>query len=251
MAEIVTAHVFHARSRPRRNAFRYGVYYIRFVLEEFLVPAKPVLFSIDRFNLFSFYHKDYQDGAVGVQESIRATLHDFAAPEADGEIQLITMPRILGYAFNPVSFFLCHDKAKNLRAVIAMVNNTFGERHRYFCCHPDRRPINAGDWLEAQKIFHVSPFLAVEGIYRFRFACTPEGVEIWINHCESGEIILSTSLVGAAQPLGSGRLLFCFFRYPLVMFKVVALIHYQAVRLFLKGVQPHRKPAPPLTDISQ
>src|SRR5471030_2569251 len=112
MAEIVTAQVFHARTRPRRNAFRYGVYYLRLKLEELAAPAKCALFSLDRFNLFSLYGSDYRTGA-------QAALAEFGVSEADGHVELITMPRVLGFAFNPVSFWLCHDRHQNLRAVIA------------------------------------------------------------------------------------------------------------------------------------
>lgn len=251
MAEIVTAQVFHARTRPRRNAFRYGVYYLRLSLDELAKPARRGLFSIDRFNLFSLYNCDYRTRPLDTAQSVRAALADFNISAADGEIQLITMPRILGFAFNPVSFWLCHDRKGQLRAAIAMVNNTFGERHCYMCVQDDHGPIGADAWLEARKIFHVSPFLAVAGTYRFRFACTPDSVAIWINHHDAEGLLLSTSLIGKAQALSSARLLACFFRYPLMTLKVVALIHYQAAKLFLKGMRHYHKPAPPLSEISR
>lgn len=251
MAQIVTAQVFHARTRPKRNAFRYGVYYLRLKLEELAAPANCALFSLDRFNLFSVRGSDYQTGALPARDAVAAALAEFGVSEADGQIELITMPRVLGFAFNPVSFWLCHDRQQNLRAVIATVNNTFGEQHRYLCCHADRHPIAADDWLEAKKIFHVSPFLAVGGTYRFRFACPPDKVAIWINHHDTEGLLLSTSLIGKTEPLSSARLLACFFRYPLVTVKVVALIHYQAVKLFLKGMRHYRKPASPLSEISR
>jgi DUF1365 family protein len=251
MAQIVTAQVFHARTRPKRNAFRYGVYYLRLKLEELAAPANCALFSLDRFNLFSVRGSDYQTGPLPARDAVAAALAEFGVSEADGQTELITMPRVLGFAFNPVSFWLCHDRQKNLRAVIATVNNTFGERHRYLCCHADHRVIATDDWLEAKKIFHVSPFLAVDGTYRFRFACPPDKVAIWINHHDAEGLLLSTSLIGKAQPLTSARLLSCFFRYPLVTLKVVGLIHYQAVKLFLKGMRHYRKPAPPLSEISR
>jgi len=251
MAEIVTAQVFHARTRPRRNAFRYGVYYLRLKLEDLAVPAKCALFSLNRFNLFSIDADDYRTGPLAAKQAVEAALAEFGVVEADGPIELITMPRVLGFAFNPVSFWLCHDRERNLRAVIATVSNTFGERHRYLCSHDDHRPVGSDDWLEAKKIFHVSPFLAVEGSYRFRFACPPDRVAIWINHHDAEGLLLSTSLIGKTQPLTSARLLSCFFRYPLVTLKVVALIHYQAVKLFLKGMRHYRKPAPPLSEISR
>jgi hypothetical protein len=251
MAQIVTAQVFHARTRPKRNAFRYGVYYLRLTLEELTAPGKCVLFSLNRFNLFSLKADDYSTGALPAREAVAAALAEFGVNEADGQIELITMPRVLGFAFNPVSFWLCHDREKNLRAVIATVNNTFGETHRYLCCHADHRAIAENDWLEAKKIFHVSPFLAVDGSYRFRFACPSDKVAIWINHHDAEGLLLSTSLIGKTQPLTLARLLACFFRYPLVTLKVVALIHYQAVKLFLKGMRHYRKPAPPLSEISR
>ncbi len=251
MAKIVTAQVFHARTRPKRNAFRYGVYYLRLTLDELAAPAKCALFSLDRFNLFSIHGGDYRTGPLAARQAVAAALEEFGVTEADGQIELITMPRVLGFAFNPVSFWLCHDRQQNLRAVIATVNNTFGEQHRYLCCHNDHRPILAEDWLEAKKIFHVSPFLAVDGSYRFRFACPPDKVAIWINHHDGEGLLLSTSLIGKTEPLTSARLLYYFFRYPLVTLKVVALIHYQAVKLFLKGMRHYRKPAPPLSEISR
>jgi DUF1365 family protein len=251
MAEILAAQVFHARTRPRRNAFRYSVYYLRIGLKELSRPTGRSLFSIDRFNLFSLYNRDYRSGGMTTAESVHAALDGFGITEVDGEIELVTLPRILGYAFNPVSFWLCHDRDKNLRAVIAAVNNTFGEHHRYVCFHDDHRPICSEEWLEARKTFHVSPFLAVDGTYRFRFAATGGGIAVWINHHDADGLLLSTSLIGRSEELTSARLLSCFFRYPLMTLKVVVLIHYQAVRLFLKGMRHHHKPEPPLADISR
>jgi hypothetical protein len=251
MAEIVTAEVFHARIRPKRNMFRYGVYYLRIPIQDLSAPATRGLFSVDHFNLFSLRSNDYAARGVNAAAWVRATLDDWRLQEANGEVQLLTMPRVLGYAFNPVSFWLCHDLQRNLRAVIVTVSNTFGEQHCYLCCHEDRSPIGTGDWLHAEKIFHVSPFLAVEGHYQFRFVSSADKVAIWINHYESGQLILSTSLIGRARPVNSRTLLFCFFRYPLVTLKVIALIHYQAAKLFLKGIRHFRKPAPPLSGVSR
>jgi DUF1365 family protein len=249
MAQIVPAKVFHARTRPKRNAFRYGVCYMRIPLEDLSTPSRRGLFSIGRFNLFSLYACDYGD--MSTLDGVRAALAKFGGQEETAEIQLLTLPRILGYAFNPVSFWLCYDAVKNLRAVIAMVNNTFGERHCYLCCHEDRRPIASDDWLEADKIFHVSRFLAVEGYYRFRFACDDEKVAVWINHYDSDRLILATSLIGNARRLSSVRQLSCFFRYSLATLRAITLIHYQAAKLFAKGLRRYHKPSPPVSEISR
>ncbi|HXJ01996.1 MAG TPA: DUF1365 domain-containing protein [Micropepsaceae bacterium] len=235
---------------PKRNAFRYGVFYLRIRLEDLSKPSKRGLFSIDSFNLFSLFSRDYTFRSAPVREGISTALANFECQDADAEILLLTLPRVLGYAFNPVSFWLCYDAGRNLRAVIAMVNNTFGERHCYLCCHEDRRPIGEDDWLQADKTFHVSPFLAVEGFCRFRFACDKERIAAWINPYDSERLMLATSLIGKVKA-NWDRFLFCFFRYPLVTLRVITLIHYQAAKLSTKGLRRHHKPAPPLSEISR
>jgi hypothetical protein len=251
LAEIVKAQVFHARTRPRRNAFRYGVCYLRLPLSEFVRGRKGMFFSVERFNLFSLFARDYGDGKTAPAQWIAGVLAHWGMTEADGEIVLLTLPRVLGYAFNPVSFWLCHDRSGKLRAVLAEVRNTFGEHHSYLCFHDDHRPIETEDWLKAEKIFHVSPFLAVNGHYRFRFACEKNRVAIWINHYDSEGLMLTTSLIGDARPLRPAGLIASFLRYPLVTLKVVALIHYQAVKIFLKGIRHYAKPKPPVADVSR
>jgi hypothetical protein len=158
---------------------------------------------------------------------------------------------VLGYGFNPVSFWLCFDRAKGLRAVLAEVNNTFGERHSYLCFHDDHRVIAAQDTLSARKIFHVSPFIKVEGHYSFRFGITGDRVAIAID-LEDGEgILLRTAVSGRPETVSAGALLALLVRNPLYPFKIIGLIHYQAVKLFLKGVRHFNKPAPPETSVSR
>ena len=251
MAAIVTAQVLHCRTRPKRNAFRYGIFYFALPLGELGRGFGSRWLSIDRFNLFSFHHCDHGDGVTPTETWIKSLLEKWNFAEADGEIVLFTLPRILGYAFNPVSFWFCLDKQKRVRAVLAEVNNTFGERHSYLCFHDNHGPIACDDWLSAEKIFHVSPFLAVEGSYRFRFAYDSERIGAWINHYDAMGLLLATSVVGKPAPLTSARLLLAFLRYPLVTLKVIGLIHYQAVKLFLKGVRHHPKPPPPLVETSR
>ena len=257
MAEIIKTRVFHARPAnaakgTKRNAFHYSVFYLALPLVEMKTGLKRLLFSINRFNLFSFHDVDHGDGKTSPERWIRRALDDCGIVEADGEVVLITLPRVLSYVFNPVSFWLCYDRAHRLRAVLAEVNNTFGERHCYMCAHPDRRPIAADDWLRTEKIFHVSPFMTVEGHYKFRFAYEAGDLAIWINYYNaSGALALSTSMMGPRAPLTSPRLLFYFLRYPLVTLQVIVLIHYQAVKLFLKGIQFGPKPPPPTVEISQ
>jgi len=138
-----------------------------------------------------------------------------------------------------------------LRAVLSEVTNTFGERHCYFCFHDDRRPIAKKDNLEARKIFHVSPFLPIAGTYQFRFDLTSDRVAVTINLCDQGQTCLTTSLTGAIMPLSSWRLLMALGANPLLPFKVIALIHFQAIRLYFKRIRHFNKPAPPDALISR
>jgi DUF1365 family protein len=249
MPGILSAQIFHARLRPKPNSFRYHATYVSLPLSEFL-PQRRGLFSIDGFNLFSVRSRDYGEGP-SPQEWIARVLDEWNVPEADGGIELITMPRIFGYAFNPVNFWLCRDVAGGLRAVLAEVNNTFSERHCYLCFHDDRRHIEPGDKLTAFKVFHVSPFMETRGQYSFRFSRKPERLAIVIDLADENGPLLKTSVAGAIQPLTSWRLLRSLLSNPLMPLKVIGLIHYQAAKLFLKRVRHIRKPSPPAALISR
>jgi DUF1365 family protein len=157
----------------------------------------------------------------------------------------------MGHVFNPVSFWFCLDKAGALRVVLSEVSNTFGERHCYLSFHEDRRAIVQDDWLRAEKIFHVSPFLDVTGHYLFRFAYREDKIGVWINYHDAEGLMLSTAVVGKRRPLTAANLAWCFIRYPLVTLKVVGLIHFQAVRLWLKRMRYRPKPVPPMTEVSR
>ena len=163
--------------------------------------------------------------------------------KADGEIVLIAMPRIFGYVFNPVSFWLCHDKEGNARAVICEVNNTFGETHIYICAHKDGRVIQKEDVMRGEKIFHVSPFLKREGHYEFRFDCAPNHFGAWIDFYDGhGKKQLLTSLLGQYQPMSQAGLRKAFWAYPLITFKAIGLIHWQALKIISKGIKYISKP---------
>lgn len=247
---LYIAKVSHHRVRPKRNGFCYGVYYLSFPLQHWQALSRLFIVSLNRFNLFSVYSKDYGDGNMP-EEWMREALKQWHIPQADGDIVLVTMPRVLGHAFNPVSFWFCLDAQNGLRAVLAEVSNTFGERHSYLIFHDDRRVITSDDWLEADKVFHVSPFIEVNGSYSFRFAYGAQSIGVWINHQDQDGLLLTTSMVGKRFALTSRSLLRCFFRYPLVTLKVVTLIHYQALKLFAKGVRYRVKPNPPAMEISR
>ena len=242
--KLLTSKVFHSRSTPVKNSFSYNVYYIVTPLSQLQNLSLKGVFGIDHWSLFSFYQKDYgmRDGSC-LQSWVSKQLASFDLKEADGEVYLVTMPRVLGYAFNPVSFWFCHDKAGGLRAVLCEVNNTFREHHIYLCAHKDHRPILANERIEAKKEFHVSPFLERVGRYEFRFKSDGSSCGVWIDHFDDeNEKILSTSVVGTLREYTRRSLILAFIRFPFETLKVISLIHWQALKLYFKRVQYVPKP---------
>lgn len=250
-ALICFGRVMHARLRPTRNVFRYRVFFLRFPVTDLDGLARPLL-SVDRFNLFSVHRRDHgpRDGS-DLGAWIRALLAREGLSRADGEVWLQTFPRVLGYVFNPVSFWLCHDRAGKLRAVLCEVSNTFGEHHNYLLAHPDERPIEPGDVLSAGKVFHVSPFCEVAGGYRFQFALDPAAIRVRIDYDDPAGKLLATSVSGRAQALTSARLAMAFVLYPWMTAAVIARIHWQALRLWVKGVRFVPKPEPPVQETTR
>ncbi len=231
---ILTAKVFHHRLFPQKNRFAYRAYYVALPL-----PAPAIgnrLLYLDKKDLG---YRDGQDPGGWAKEILK----EYDVADKVAHIVLVTMPRVLGYVFNPVSFYFCLDTKKNLRAVIAEVHNTFGEQHAYLCAHPDGKPIQKQDWLEAEKVFHVSPFLERSGHYRFRFALDEKKLGVWIDYFDKTQKKqLVTSLVGHMTPLERGALRRVFWRYPWVTLKTIVLIHWQALRLFFKRARYMPKP---------
>ncbi len=167
-----------------------------------------------------------------------------------GRIDLLAQPKVLGHVFNPVSFWLCHDDGGVLRAVIAEVTNTFGDRHSYICKHDDLREITKEDTIEAAKIFHVSPFQPVEGGYTFRFDITAEQIGIWIEYKRGNGGLIAT-LSGKRRPLTNAGIIRAALRRPFGSRRVLTLIHWQALKLWWKGARYRPRPEPPAEEVSQ
>lgn len=238
--QIFFGKVMHGRLFPKKNIFSYGIYYIALPLSRLGVMS----IAYNRFAALGFYDKDHGncDGS-NLESWARKILKDYGQNKPDGEIRLICMPRVLGYVFNPVSFWLCYDKNQSLRAVLCEVHNTFGERHTYLCAHKDQEPIEKTDVLKGQKLFHVSPFLEREGQYTFRFDTGNEHFKTWIDFYDAkGRQKLVTSLIGTLEPLNKATLQKAFWGYPLITLKSVALIHWQALKLLFKGIKYIHKP---------
>lgn len=255
-AQLAIGEVRHTRHRPVRHAFRYPAYFLRLPMRRLdAALAGHRLLSRNRFNLLAFHDADHGDRTrpLPLVAWIDGLLAGEGVSDADGELWLHTFPRVLGYAFKPVSFWFCHRRDGALRAIVCEINNTFGERHCYLLAHRDGRSIVAGEELEATKIFHVSPFCAVSGGYRFRFldARARSVARIEYDDPAVARPLLSTSLSGDLIPLSDRALAAAFVRVPLFTFGVIARIHWQALRLWIKRAPFFSKPSPPVVEVSR
>lgn len=257
-AQLCFGLVRHARKRPVQNAFAYGTYYLRLPMRSLgQRDFGNALFGRNRFNLLSFRDADHGDGVAPLTDWIGALLEREGIADADGEIWLQTMPRVLGFVFNPVSFWFCHRADGALRAVLCDVRNTFGERHFYLL--DTGGAIANGAELSARKVFHVSPFCEVQGDYRFRFTRfartqdlgRTEATLACIDYDDGAGLLLATSVSGNAAPLSAATVARAFFGYPLMTFGVVVRIHLQALRLWLRRVPFHSKPVPPIHKVTR
>lgn len=252
MSEIqhLSGHTTHIRRGEIENRFRYGIDYVLLDMEA--DQDTPFLFSKEGFNLASVRKRDHGGergngtGAAWVREVLRA--HGYTDGETS-RIRLLTQPRFLSYWFNPVSFWLVTD-SDDLRAVIAEVNNPFGDRHSYLCHLEDFAPIMPGDKMRAKKVFHVSPFQRIAGDYEFTFNITGEQVAISIRFLDNENGLIAT-LSGPLAPLTSGSILRAAIRRPTGALRTIILIYWQALKLRLKGASYRTRPEPPKEEVTQ
>ena len=232
---IFLGNVMHRRLRPAVNAFVYPVFYIQLPVRHPELANCPI-FSVDRSNLLSFRTKDHgaRDGSP-LLPWIQAQLRQRGLPD-DGEITLQCFPRVFGYVFNPVSFWFCRNIEGALIAVLAEVNNTFGGRHSYLLHNADGSPFRDGQEICASKEFHVSPFNEIEGGYRFRFHLDRPLPLARIDYDDAEGELLLTSISGKPRAWSTAALLGAFLKMPFLTAGVMFRIHWQAVKLWLKGV---------------
>ena len=242
-----TGVVHHRRLRPRLHAFSYPSYFLMLPLRALRQAAAPAL-ARNRFGLLSFHDCDHGDGRADALAWLDEMLADEGVHDADGEVWLHTFPRVLGYAFKPVSFWHCLRADDTLCAIVVEVNNTFGERHCYLLAGPE---LAYGRELRARKVFHVSPFCAVQGAYRFRFMRTAQRTVARVDHDDEAGPLLLTSVSGRLAPLTAQTVRAAFFGLPLMTLGVMLRIHLQAIRLWAKRVPFFRKPAPPAALVSR
>lgn len=240
---LLTGHVMHERLRPVRHAFTYPLFQVYCDIAR-LDGLSHWWFGVDRLRVLGIALRDYgpHDGSA-LEPWMRQRLAE-AGIAADGAIWLQTIPRIAGYAFNPVSFWYCHDRAGSLRALYAEVRNTFGERHGYLLSARDHAPIDEHTELLCRKTFHVSPFCAVDGEYAFRVRRRSDRITVAIDYRDREGPLLRTAIQMRMKPLTGLRVCRALVSQPLNAINVVIRIHWQAMRLWLKRVPFHGKTPP-------
>ncbi len=246
LIQIGNGQVFHSRKEGAANRFNYSAFFLHFRCDQ---DAELQKHMRDRFRrALWFTSVDYLKGKAGdLDLLVKDFLREFCGYEAE-EVWLHTLPRMLGYVFNPVSFWLCR-RGGNLEAVLVEVSNTFGEKHFYWIQPP--LGISADEWYRAEKVFHVSPFFPVEGFYQFRFDVATSDARIEINyHGPSGALRLATSVQGQLSPLQNYSAAMLFRRYGWMTAMVVLRVHFQALKLWLKKSHFYSKPALPREEVS-
>lgn len=242
--------VVHQRLKPRRHRLAYRVFSLLIDLDELQeLDRRLWFFSHNRFNLFSFLDRDHGPGEAG---SLRPWVeHHLAAAGitlAGGPIRVLCYPRMWGYVFNPLTVYFCHHREGGLAAILYEVNNTFGGRHTYLI--PAAQDRQGRVVQECSKVFYVSPFNAVTGRYRFRVDPPDQHVSVVINHSDAEGPLLHAAFKGRRAPLTDRALLAAFARYPLMTVKVMAGIHWEALRLWRKGLRLVDRPEPPSTPVT-
>lgn len=241
---LYTGSVMHRRLQQVHYRFVYKVFSLYADIDE--LPAlhrRLRFFSHNRFNLFSLYDRDH--GArrrAPLRPWVEWLLLSRGIELDGGKIRLLCFPRVLGYVFNPMSIWYCHHRDGSLRAIVCEVRNTFGEMHHYVLAPPAGGPMDWRGSYAARKVFHVSPFIQPEADYRFHFMEPGERMRVLISERANGKPLLEASLSGRRAPLTDACLLALFCRMPLLTIKVMAVIHWQALKIWMAGARFHRMP---------
>lgn len=245
-AQLFLGETVHERSQPFMHRFRYSIAMMMLDLDRLEAAGRlSRLFSVGRFNLFSFRERDHgpRDGSP-LKAWALERLAAAGADEGATRVRLLCSPRVLGYVFNPISLYLAENADGELIAVIYQVHNTFGDAHAYVA------PLDRGAPARhsAEKRFHVSPFFPVSGRYDFTLRSGEDRLSLVINKVEEGGKDFLATMQLRARPVTSGNLARLFLAQPFSTLKTILAIHWEAVRLLIRGARYHRRPAPPDDD---
>jgi uncharacterized protein len=243
-SSLYVGSVMHRRLRPRSHHFRYRAFWLLLDLAELdELSSRLVWLSYNRPNLFSLYDSDHGDGTrTPLRTQVESQLNEAGIDLAGGRVWLLCMPRTLGYCFNPLSILFCHRADGTLAAIVYQVHNTFAERHSYVIAVE-----RAGGAIHqrCRKLFYVSPFTDMEMRYDFRIVGPDERIVVDICASSAEERILQAVLAGAREPLTDRALARVFLQMPAISIKVMAAIHWEALKLWAKRIRFQQRPAPP------
>lgn len=241
--------VMHARLKPFGHRFVYTVFSLLIDIDRLAEAGKAsAIFSVNGPNLASFHESDHiERPGETVRQYVDRLLAGAGQIEPAARVLLLCYPRIFGYVFNPISVYFCYDATETLTAVIYGVRNTFGERHTYVAPIRNGELDAAGVRQDRTKIFHVSPFIDMGSRYHFRVLPPGKVVRLRIHETENGEPLLAATFIGNAKKLANTTLSACLLKIPFMTWKIMAGIHWEALKLWFKGARFHKSPAPPAT----
>jgi len=246
-SSIYECRLMHHRLAPREHRFKYRIFMFWLDLDEIDAISKRVaLFSRNRFNAYSFHDRDHATREGGQTKSdVQDWMRQHGVEVCDDDrVMLLTFPRAMGYVFNPVSFYFCHRQNGDAVCAVAEVGNTFGEKKRFLLPHPEDEHPNRFDLL-VPKHFYVSPFSELDVKFHFQLRAPDERLAIRVDDYEGEDCVLKSALTGRRFPMTTGRLAWFSLKYPLITLKVILLIHWHALLLYLKKIPFIRKAACP------
>ena len=233
---IYNGNVIHKRFKPKEHFFKYSVFSLFIDLAELNEIEKKInFFSYNKFNLISFFDIDHgpRDGS-SIEDWVKQNLEGIGISNKQVKIRLLCYPRIFGYVFNPLSIFFVYDENDYLISILYEVKNTFGEQHTYvFKTEKGRRLIENS----CNKKFHVSPFIEMECKYYFKILIPENKLSVIINQSDDTGKLLYASQDGIKKKLNSKNLILSYITHPLMTLKIIGAIHYEALKLWLKGIK--------------
>jgi len=235
-SSIYNGSVIHKRFKPKKHFFKYRVFSLFLDLSELKeLNNKLNFFSLNKFNLISFYEKDHgeRDGS-SLLKWVKNNLRRNNISTDDIKVKLLCYPRILGYVFNPLSIFFIYDNNESLVSILYEVKNTFGEQHTYvFKIGGENKLIQNN----CSKKFHVSPFIEMDCNYFFRILNPGDKLSVIIDQYDQQGKILFASQDGIRSDLTNKNLMNSYLRHPLMTFKIISAIHFEAFKLWIKGIK--------------
>ena len=237
---IYTGKVIHKRFKPKEHYFKYKIFSILLDLNETEFINKNInFFSYNKFNLMSFYDKDHgpRDGSSLI-DWVKLNLKSVGVNDSEIKIKILCYPRILGYVFNPLSIFFVYDLKSKLISILYEVKNTFGEQHTYvFKVNENSEILNNN----CKKKFYVSPFMDLDSEYYFKILNPDKSLSVIIDQRDKDGKLLFASQDGVRSNLNSKNLIFSYLKHPFMTFKIISAIHFEALRLWLKGIKLVKK----------